>query len=201
MFKICKANLSLTHPDVLHVIQKIKLAEVPTLETRIHKIFKFIWFVNNFDKIENPITTLTWGDQLFEVHPGHFRLFAAYNLGLPYIESIILYNNLDYVNQVSSKIKHKKLNVELCKQAGTGWYMINVSNHKRYQKTKSHIGQSYQTYKNYYIEELLSKYGNLSVIYNNQKWFSTSLDSKKETEIHVDNKLDVFKKITEVLGQ
>ena len=201
MFKICKADLSLSHPDIQQVIQGVNKAEISTIHYKPHKIFKFIWFLNNQDRIENPVTLMTWGNQAFEVHPGHFRFLAAYHLGKPSIESIVLYTDFDYVEKISKNIKYRKIKVSLSKQAGSGWYMINIPNHNKYQKTKQDIEKLYKISREYYVKNFLRKYGNFSIIFQDQELISSYFDHKKTTKIHVDNKLDIFKKITEVFAE
>jgi len=196
MFKICKARLDISHDDVQHVVKKVQESEINQLKP--HKIFKFIWFLNHFHEVENPVSALTWGQKILEVHPGHFRLIVAHQLGLADLESIILYNNDNYVRQIAHSIQYNEFEIQFLKQAGTDWWMINVPNHMNYNGKVEYIGREYIKYEEFYKETFLEYYGNFCITHNNENWIHSELDSEKITKINLNSKKDVFEKLKQV---
>lgn len=198
MFKICKALLDMTHDDVQNVGKKVQESEIYQLHEKPHKIFKFIWFLNHFNEVENPVSTLTWGHKILEVHPGHFRLIVAHQLGLTNLESIILYNNDNYVKEISHSIQYNEFEIQFLKQAGTDWWMINVPNHVNYNGKVEYIGREYIKYEKFYKDTFLEHYGNFCIKQNNKEWVKSNLDTEKTTEIELSNKHDVFSELKKV---
>ena len=63
-----------------------------TYEMRFRRLCQHIWFMENYDKIEQPISTLVLERKVRSIHPGT-RVIAASVLGKEYIDSIIVYDH------------------------------------------------------------------------------------------------------------
>lgn len=99
MFEITRGQLILNHPKNKFLIDKIIQTEGTNVNE--YKIVKLVWFLDNYDDIINPVTTLTWGDTTLCIHPGHIRLIAARLLQKETIDSIILYSVDSYLEEIA----------------------------------------------------------------------------------------------------
>jgi len=75
MFKIARGQLLLDHHNARDVIDKIIQKEIEHVND--YKITKLLWFYDNYDLIENPVTTLTWGDMTLDIHPGQLIIICT----------------------------------------------------------------------------------------------------------------------------
>lgn len=162
MFKIARGQLLLDHHNARDVIDKIIQKEIEHVND--YKIAKLLWFYDNYDLIENPVTTLTWGDMTLDIHPGHIRLIAARLLGKQSIDSIILYSLDSYLDQISFNTT-VYINNYLYKQPLTNYWQISTKQQEDYldhSKNKSKIYWDHwnHKYKDRHgtIDELLKKY-------------------------------------------
>ena len=97
MFHIKQGNLKLHNEDVVERINHTKLND-DTFNRKISSSMRFrrlcqhIWFLENYDKIEQPVSTFVFESKVRSIHPGATRIIAASILGKEYIDSIIVYD-------------------------------------------------------------------------------------------------------------
>lgn len=162
MFKIARGQLILKHHNAKDVIDKIVQKEIENVND--YKIAKLLWFYDNYDLIENPVTTLTWGDMTLDIHPGHIRLIAARLLQKESIDSIILYSLDSYLHQISFDTK-VYINNYLYKQPLTNYWQISTKQQADYldhskNKSKMYWDHWNSTYKEKHgpIEDMLKEH-------------------------------------------
>ena len=150
MFKIVKGQLLLTHYNAKDVIDKIIQKEVENINE--YKIVKLVWFLDNYDNIINPVTTLTWGDITLDIHPGHIRLIAARLLQKETIDSIILYSLDNYLDQIAINCTVFEDNY-LYKQPFSDYWQISTKQQNDYLDPYKNKSQVYWDHwsKNYQI--------------------------------------------------
>ena len=169
MFKIARGQLILNHYNARDVIDKIIQKEVEHIND--YKIAKLIWFLDNYDDIINPVTTLTWGDMTLDIHPGHIRLIAAKLLQKETIDSIILYSLDSYLDQIATDVKSFEDNY-LYKQPLSDYWQISTAQQSEFldaEKNKSQVYWDHWNlkYKSRYgdAEQLLTKIKNKDNIF------------------------------------
>lgn len=153
MFKIARGQLILDHYNAKDVIDKIIQKEIENVND--YKIAKLLWFIDNYDSIINPVTTLTWGDMTLDIHPGHIRLIAARLLQKKTIDSIILYSLDSYLHQISFGAEDFRDNY-LYKQPLSDYWQVSTKHQKDFldcTKNKS------QVYWDHWENNYESKYG------------------------------------------
>ena len=98
MIHVKQGDLNLQSRDVIKCINRMKLKDEVfdpeiTYEMRFRRLCQHIWFIENYDKIEQPISTLVLERKVRSIHPGATRVIAASVLGKEYIDSIIVYDH------------------------------------------------------------------------------------------------------------
>ena len=78
-----------------------------TYEMRFRRLCQHIWFMENYDKIEQPISTLVLERKVRSIHPGATRVIAASVLGKEYIDSIIVYDypSQTYIQDIATNLR------------------------------------------------------------------------------------------------
>jgi len=131
MLKIYRGLLDITHPLTVQKIHN-KLRRKPTrLDLREFK--KFVYFLENPQDIINPITVMIVNGDLLHIHPGNFRLQAAYFRSNQYIDCVFVTTDDDRsaetILSISSNIQEDD-KILLYKNTQGGWWEINTIAHQ-----------------------------------------------------------------------
>ena len=94
MFSIFRADLKLKHPAVDQLIQKNMNNAVDTLDDA--RVCKYIWLIENFDRLRYPISVLKGGREIFNIHPGVCKTIIAKLLDKDYMDALIIDTNVEY---------------------------------------------------------------------------------------------------------
>ena len=112
MIHVKQGDLNLQNKDVIECINRLKLNDEifdpeVTYEMRFRRLCQHIWFMENYDKIEQPISTLVLERKVGSIHPGATRVIAASVLGKEYIDSIIVYDypSQTYIQDIATNLR------------------------------------------------------------------------------------------------
>jgi hypothetical protein len=138
MFHISKGQLDLSTETVDEIVRKIGEKELEDMTLR--KVMKFAYFCKHPDHVKNPITALAWGNKIIDVHPGHFRLLAAYFSGQKFIDTIFLHTD-DEVKDIATDLKPFD-DAILLKQYGSDFWQITIGDQKTYFNDEGYINET-----------------------------------------------------------
>jgi hypothetical protein len=142
MLKIYRGKLDIKHPVIQNKIHN-KLRRTPfKLELREFK--KFIFFLQHPKEIMNPITIMIVNGELLHMHPGNFRLQAAYFSGQQYIDCVCVTTDDDRSNSVVDEFIKDQVSADdiiLYQNTKGGWWEINTEGHKQFSTKDSISGK------------------------------------------------------------
>lgn len=86
MIHVKQGDLNLQNKDVIECINRLKLNDEifdpeVTYEMRFRRLCQHIWFMENYDKIEQPISTLVLERKVGSIHPGVNKSYCCKCLG------------------------------------------------------------------------------------------------------------------------
>jgi len=130
MLKIFRGLLDITHPDIVQKIHNKTRRKPFKLELREFK--KFVYFLRKPQDILNPITIMIVNGDVLHIHPGNFRLQAAYYRQDRYIDCIFVMSDdessLKKLSIISRDLEASD-SVVLYKNNNGDWWEINTSEH------------------------------------------------------------------------
>ena len=112
MIHVKQGDLNLQSRDVIKCINRMKLKDEVfdpqnTYEMRFRRLCQHIWFMENYDKIKQPISTFVFEQKVRSIHPGATRIIAASVLDKEYIDSIIVYDHPSqtYIQDIATNLR------------------------------------------------------------------------------------------------
>jgi hypothetical protein len=131
MLKIFRGQLDITHPDIVEKIHN-KIRRKP-FKLAFREFKKFVYFLQNPQDIFNPITIMIVNGNVLHIHPGNFRLQAAYYRNDQYIDCIFVISDdersLEKIETIS-KDAGVDDSIILYKNKSGGWWEINTLQHQ-----------------------------------------------------------------------
>jgi len=131
MLKIFRGQLDISYPDVVQKIHN-KVRRKP-LKLELREFKKFVYFLQRSNDILNPISIMIVNGEILHIHPGNFRLQAAYYRNDRYIDCVFVATDDERSREKLSSIS-KDLIVDdqilLYQNSFGGWWEINTPAHK-----------------------------------------------------------------------
>lgn len=182
MFKISRGKLNLKTETVDEIVRKIGEKELE--EMTIRKVMKFVYFCKYPEHVKNPITALAWGNKIIDVHPGHFRLLAAYFSGQDHIDTIFLHTDNE-VHDIATDLKSFEDPI-LLKQYGANFWQITVEDQKKYFNDEGYINET-EMYESVW-KDIYTRFGEIEWNLKRQRLWTTdngkSIDKYKKVRIY-----------------
>lgn len=131
MLKIFRGNLDIS---VSEIDQKIhnKLRRKP-LKLELREFKKFVYFLEKYKEILNPISAMIVNGELLHIHPGNFRLQSAYFRMDQYIDCIFVLTDdersLEKLKSLSNDARPSD-DIVMYKNGFGGWWEINTVLHQ-----------------------------------------------------------------------
>ncbi len=131
MLKIFRGQLDISHPDILQKIHN-KIRRKP-LKLELREFKKFVYFLERSKDILNPISIMIVNGDILHIHPGNFRLQAAYFRNDRYVECVFIATDDERSKEKLDSISTELIvdsTVLLYQNEFGGWWEINTPEHK-----------------------------------------------------------------------
>lgn len=195
MFLIHQGKLKISSSEAQRNIITTAAAELTQMRPK--KIAKLFYFCRHFNQIENPVTVLAWGKSIMEIHPGHFRLIAAYLRGEETIDAVFVHNDLEGLKTFAKDITAFR-NPILQKQLGADWWQITVEKQRHYANNKNYEKMNLNFQKSF-EDEIFKKYGSITWYHEQKTVAEYNLkNTNKRTFVYLNKEFDFYKTILEI---